>query len=176
VAGRWSRAASDDYTLTKAVQDAGLYVRFQPRCLVASFEDVGLPDLLEFTTRQVIITRVYRPNVWRAGLISHSLFVVGFFGGVAATLAELNPWIAISVGTVYLLGSLKGLLRMLAASEALPHVRRQILGIWWMYCLFWPLVSLLFAYNFTLSSVTRTICWRGVRYELRSPTETVVRH
>ena len=174
VAGRWTRAASDDYALTKAVQDAGLYVRFQPRCLVPSFEDASLADLLEFTTRQVIITRVYRPKVWWVGLIMHSLFVFGFFGGIAMTLAERNLRTSIAAGVIYVLGSLKGVLRMLAVSEALPDLKGRIIRFWWMFCLLWPLVSLVFLYNFALSTMTRRITWRGVRYELRSPAETII--
>jgi cellulose synthase/poly-beta-1,6-N-acetylglucosamine synthase-like glycosyltransferase len=174
VAGRWAHAASDDYALTRAVQDACLYVRFQPRCLVATYENPRLSELLEFTTRQVTITRVYRPRVWWAGFISHLLFVAGSFVGVAAAVLRPNSWIPIFVGAIYLLGSLKGLLRLLAATEALPDERRRLVRFWWMYCLLWPLVSVLFIYNFALSAFTRCITWRGVRYELRSPTETII--
>jgi hypothetical protein len=62
----------------------------------------------------------------------------------------------------------------MAAREALPQASREIIRIWWMYCLLWPLVSLLFLYNFWRSATTRRIRWRGVYYELRSPTDTIV--
>ncbi|MGH9829120.1 MAG: glycosyltransferase, partial [Blastocatellia bacterium] len=64
VAERWKTAASDDYALTAAVQQAGLKIRFVPRCLLVTREHASLRSLLEFTTRQIIITRVYRPRVW----------------------------------------------------------------------------------------------------------------
>jgi hypothetical protein len=62
----------------------------------------------------------------------------------------------------------------MAAREALPRASGEIIGLWWIYCLLWPLVSLLFFYNFWKSATTRRISWRGVRYELRSPTDTLV--
>jgi cellulose synthase/poly-beta-1,6-N-acetylglucosamine synthase-like glycosyltransferase len=180
VAERWQRAVSDDYALTRAVQEAGLLIRFVPRCLIETREDAALSSLIEFTTRQVIITRVYRPRMWWTGLISHSLFVAVFFGGLAWAGARLaksnNPdgSLLVMLFSIYALGSAKGALRLIAARAALPQASRDLTRLWWMFCLLWPLVSLLFLYNFIKSATTRRITWRGVRYELRSPTETIV--
>jgi len=189
---QWSGAASDDYVLTRAVRTAGLRIVYAPRCLALSREDVGLARLLEFTTRQIIITRVYHAQLWWLGIISHSLFNTVFFGGLALVAASLiwplreasapptaqNPWASAAaalLGLIYLLGLLKGALRLLAAREALPAARNDVLSLWWMYCLLWPVVSLVFQYNFIKSATTRRITWRGVCYELRSPGETVIR-
>jgi ceramide glucosyltransferase len=201
VAEAWSNAVSDDYALTRAIQQAGLQIRFVPRCLLASRDDASLKSLLEFTTRQVIITRVYRPAAWRVGFISQALFVLGFFGEVGLLVYQLafravgaisSPMltaatgghqtgypqdmvvIAISVGLIYLLGSLKGIQRVKSAVLAMAEFRSEILKCWWMFCLLWPLVSVLFLYNFVRSAMTRRILWRGIRYELRSPSETVI--
>jgi cellulose synthase/poly-beta-1,6-N-acetylglucosamine synthase-like glycosyltransferase len=180
VVQRWQRAVSDDYALTRAVQEAGLLIRFVPRCLVETREDTRLSSLIEFTTRQVIITRVYRPRIWWTGLLSHTLFVALFFGGLVwlgVSLAGgngLDVSFSMMLGAIYALGSAKGALRLLAARAALPHARRDLARLWWMFCLLWPLVSLLFLYNFIKSATTRRITWRGVCYELRSSTDTVV--
>jgi cellulose synthase/poly-beta-1,6-N-acetylglucosamine synthase-like glycosyltransferase len=179
VRDRWRRALSDDYTLTRAVQQAGLLIKFVPRSLLPSREDVGFGELLEFTTRQVTITRVYRPNVWWTGLISHLLFNLTFFGGIALILAgaigrlptAMLP--AAMLSTVYILGTVKGALRMNAASALLRAERAEVTRTWWMFCLLWPLVAILFLYNFIKSATTRRIKWRGVVYEMRSPTETI---
>jgi ceramide glucosyltransferase len=178
VRDRWQRALSDDYALTRAVRQAGLLIKFVPRSLLPSREDARLGELLEFTTRQVTITRVYRPNVWWTGLISHLLFNLTFFGGLALILicatgggdARL-PVAMISI--IYLLGTIKGALRMSAASALLQAERNEIMRMWWMFCLLWPLVAVLFLYNFIKSATTRRIKWRGVVYEMKSPTETI---
>ncbi|MFP5262306.1 MAG: glycosyltransferase [Blastocatellia bacterium] len=180
VRDRWHAAVSDDYALTRAMQDAGLRISFAPRCLMPSREDVCPGKLIEFTTRQVIITRVYRPGMWWVGLISNSLFAAVFFGGMAFVWARAlrsdsvtPPLVMLTM--IYSLGSIKGALRLLAAREALPSARNEITRSWWMFCLLWPLVSLVFLYNFIKSATTRRIHWRGVCYEMRSPTETIVR-
>ena len=175
----WKGAVSDDYALTRAVQRAGLRVSFQPRCLVASREQASLASLLEFTTRQVTITRVYRPAVWWTGFASHLLFCAGFFGGFAATMGRVvgGDSAAGLLGLlfiVYLLGSIKGWLRVVSAAEALPGSAGEIKQLCWMFCLLWPLVSVLFLCNFCGSLLTRRIVWRGVSYEMRSASETRV--
>ena len=184
VAERWGNAASDDYALTRAVKEAGLGIRFVPRCLMIKRESAGWRSLLEFTTRQIIITRVYRPSAWWTGLISHGLFCVGFLGGIAFLLARIAisgsastgglVFAAVALVVIYLLGSAKGVLRLSAASIALPDFRKEITRSWWMFCVLWPLVSVLFLYNFVASSLTRRITWRGVCYELVSDRETKV--
>jgi len=179
VRSRWENAVSDDYALTKAVKDAGLYIKFEPRCLVIAREDPDPASLLEFTTRQIVITRVYNPGLWWTGIISHALFCSVFFSGlvfVAASAFGDGPAIpaALLLAAIYALGSLKGLLRLLAARTALALARGEITRLWWMFCLLWPLVSLLFLYNFAKSATTRKITWRGVTYEMRSPASTVI--
>jgi cellulose synthase/poly-beta-1,6-N-acetylglucosamine synthase-like glycosyltransferase len=170
---RWRGAASDDYALTQAVRSAGLSIRFVPSCLLVSRQDASLAELLEFTTRQVIITRIYHPKLWRLGMIWHSLFSAVFFGGLACL-----PWLSglalTLLAAIYLLGSAKGALRLDAARRMIPKARDEIARTWWAFCLLWPIVSLIFAYNFLRSITTRRIIWRGVAYELRSPSETEV--
>jgi hypothetical protein len=75
---------------------------------------------------------------------------------------------------IYILGSIKGWLRISSAAEALSGNAGEIRRLWWMFCLLWPLVSVLFLYNFFASAVTRRIVWRGVSYEMRSASETRV--
>ncbi len=172
----WQRALSDDYALTRAVQQAGLSIRFVPACLIPWDEDATFFSLLEFTTRQVAITRVYRPRMWWVGLVSHALFVLVFFGGIALTLSGGVSRIVSTamLVAIYALGSAKGALRLLAAREAISEYRNELSRLWWMYCLMWPLVAVLFLYNFLRSALSRRITWRGLVYEMRSPTETIV--
>src|SRR5919206_3479437 len=68
---RWRGTLSDDYALTRALRSEGLPIRFVPACLTASLEDCNLRGLLEFTTRQIKITRVYAPDLWRLVLVSN---------------------------------------------------------------------------------------------------------
>ncbi len=179
IRSHWQSALSDDYALTKAVRKSGLRIRFVPRCMTVTREDPTLKSLLEFTTRQVIITRVYNPKLWWLGLISQIFFNAVFFGGIAFFL--MSAWFGkdtditvLMLWSIFLLGSAKGLLRLLAARLMLPEMKREITGLWLMYGFGWWRVSILYLYNFIKSATTRRICWRGVVYEMRSPDETLV--
>ena len=56
---RWRGAVSDDYKLTQTVHDAGLTITYAPGALTADVSHTDWRGLLEWTTRQLIITRIY---------------------------------------------------------------------------------------------------------------------
>ena len=51
VAERWCGSVSDDFTMTRVLQQAGLPIQFVPACLVASVDQCILRELFEFTNR-----------------------------------------------------------------------------------------------------------------------------
>jgi len=203
VTNHWDKALSDDYALTRAVKQAELRIAFVPRCLLLTWEDFRPGSAIEFTRRQITITRIYNPSAWWFGVISHLLFVLGFFGGAVwtifkfttgAVLSNVQPhstsptastaapfgvshvpaYLMVSLLLIYALGCIKGWLRLTAATLMLPWARVELRRTRTMFYFLWPLVSLLFLYDFIVSATTRKIKWRGVWYEMRSPTETVV--
>ncbi|HLL76461.1 MAG TPA: glycosyltransferase [Pyrinomonadaceae bacterium] len=178
--GEWRGALSDDFAMTRAVRHAGLAVKFVPRCLTASHGDCAAAELFEFTTRQLRITRVYAPHLWRVVLVSNLLFTLVFFGGlalVAARAAAGLPFAAplLPLAAIFVAGSLKAALRLRAVSPALvaggeaPRARH-----WLAHLALWPLTSALFAWNALAAAASRRITWRGITYELKSPDETVI--
>ncbi len=169
---RWAGAVSDDYALTAALKEAGLRIKFIPQCLVASPTTVGLADLLEFTTRQMRITRVYSPTVWKFAALSHALYNLAFWGGLVM-LPGASRWM---LAAIYLLGASTGLSRAMVASRLIEGQQAAIRAHWWAHALLGPLSSLLYLYNLLASAHNRHIVWRGIDYEMRSPTETVLRH
>jgi len=70
------------------------------------------------------------------------------------------------VNAMWLFGSVLDLL----PAPIRPQVRR----LRWRYVFAAPLASAMTLLNTLHSSRTRRLTWRGVTYELRSPTETVV--
>ena len=75
----WKGSLSDDYSLSATVRAHGYKIRFVPRALSLSHGSCSLPQLLRWSTRQMAITRVYHPNLWRVTLLSQLLYVVFAF-------------------------------------------------------------------------------------------------
>jgi hypothetical protein len=147
---------------------------------VASHEDCAWRELFEFTTRQLKITRVYAPRLWRIVLISNLLFVAVFYGGLALALSRLWRGLPAAsplafVAAIFVLGSCKALLRLRAVALAFEgeHEIRRAATIT-AHVFLWPLASALFLYNALAAACSRRIRWRGIEYELKSPTETVI--
>ena len=55
----WRGSVSDDYSITNAAHRSGTKIVFVPECLIPTHGESTWKDLLEFTTRQIVITRVY---------------------------------------------------------------------------------------------------------------------
>ena len=184
---RWERALSDDYMLTGAVHEARQRIRFVPAALLPSAARLSWSELLEFTTRQIRITRIYSPGVWKVGLISHAFFVLSFWGGVSlVTLlgsGESRSLPAL-LAMLYLLAGLTAWSRVLLARRLLHRSvgngTDQGARLGWAGVLVQgvlsPAISLLYLFNFLRSRQTRRIVWRGIDYEMISPSETIVRH
>jgi cellulose synthase/poly-beta-1,6-N-acetylglucosamine synthase-like glycosyltransferase len=178
---RWRGALSDDFALTRTLQAARLPIHFVPACLTASLEDCTFRELLEFTTRQMKITRVYATHLWKAVLISGLVFVPTLFGGlvlvgVRAAFGLSYAWPLALIVVIYLLGTWKAWLRWRAVHLVLARHRDLLHRDAFAQLFLWPLATLLFLYNALAAGFSRRITWRGITYELRSPTETVITH
>lgn len=176
---RWNGAVSDDFAMTNALAEAGKPIVFSPECLAPTTHPWTTSDLLEFTNRQILITKVYSPQRWMLGAIAHlsySVTLVFAIVVVIATLIEGDPWTQLALLTlaIPLLAALKGALRTIAVSELLTEWRGRLQQWSWIYTAFAPLVPFLFAWNFIASLLTKQIRWRGIKYELLGPNTTRV--
>ncbi|MEP7340167.1 MAG: glycosyltransferase family 2 protein [Acidobacteriota bacterium] len=174
---RWQGALSDDYAMSRAIHEAGQRIKFVSHCLVASYADASFSELLEFSTRQMRITRIYAPRLWRMAALSHCLYNLTFWGGliwlvVEAFAGKLSFLPAALLTAIFLLGATTGWTRAVVASHLLFTNRSRIQKNWWGYVLLGPLVSLLYVYNIFASAWTKRIVWRGIGYEMISPHET----
>jgi len=160
----WRGSVSDDYAITRTAQRAGTRIVFVPECLIPSHGECSFSELLEFTTRQIIITRVYHPALWRIAFIGH-----GIFNAVFWILPFTQPalWLAL-----YGLSAVKSWIRYGAVKSVIPSATLSRHG--WFYILCSPLVALLFLYNMIASALRTDIVWRQIHYKLVSPNETRV--
>lgn len=171
----WRGALSDDYVLTHAVRRAGYRVVFVPRCLVQTAGPVTLGEVFDWCHRQMAITRVYWPNLWRIAGGSQVAYCT-FLGAAAVATLNGNLAAAILLTSVLLLGVASGQVRA-RAIQSLGQVWKERLHRYTSaYVLLVPAVGLLTAYGFIRSALSRRIEWRGKIYEMRSPSETILLH
>jgi ceramide glucosyltransferase len=179
IAEHWRGTVSDDFTMTRVLQKAKLPIRFVPACLVASFDGCTLRELLEFSNRQLKITRVYAAHLWKPVLLGSLLFFLVFFGGLVLVvtrallgLSYALPLILLAI--IYLLGAAKAFIRLRAVSVPLREYLKLLTNSMPAHLLLWPLASALYLYNAVVAAFSRRIEWRGITYELKSPTEAVI--
>jgi len=173
----WRNSVSDDYSLTRALERMNRPVVFIPECLTLSYAETDLQGLLEFTNRQVLITRVYAGNVWGPAAATHLLYSMTLLFGVILFLSitfEQRPAFQIATLTFLpvVLSSIRSAIRLVGVTEALPAARSQIMGQAWIYILLTIFVPFLYLLNSVNSLITRKIRWRGVTYELIGPEQT----
>ena len=182
----WRHSISDDYSLAAAVKAIGLRIHYEPRCLIGNYGDTRWRELLEWSTRQILITRIYSRRLWQAACVSQFSFMIGWWWAVFRSIADIGRlifkettpslfWVHVSlVGAVYLLGVIRGNYRLKAVTQIRADCRDAILRFAWAYRFLAPLVSTLTAYTLLASITTSRLEWRGVKYKLISPREVRV--
>jgi ceramide glucosyltransferase len=173
----WQHSVSDDYSMTRALERANRSIVFLPECIVPSFVETDFTGLMEFTNRQVLITRVYAQKMWGMAAGTHLLYCLSLTIGTILTLSDFlatRPAFHLAALTFLpvLLSMIRGALRAAGVSEALPAYRKQIAGQAWIYVLLTVFIPFLYLVNFISSLVTRKIRWRGITYELIAPEQT----
>ncbi len=179
VADHWRGTVSDDFTLTRVLKEAKLPIHFTPHCLVPSVGDCGWDELVEFTTRQIKITRVYASHLWSALLLGSALFAIAFFGGIVLLLVRLWRGESCSVLLsvlilIFALGAAKSFIRWRAVNIPLADYRAALRRDLAAHLFLWPFASLLYLYNAIVAGFSRRITWRGITYNLLSPNEAVI--
>lgn len=174
VAERWAGTVSDDFTITRVLKEAKLPIHFTPNCLVPSVGDCDFRELLEFTTRQVKITRVYASHLWLPLMLGSGLFCTVFFGGIALWFVTGSLPVLVILATLFLLGAGKSFVRWRAVRIPLAEHRSKLNQDLWAHVVLWPFASLLYFYNTIVAAFSRRIKWRGITYELKSSTEAVI--
>lgn len=175
----WQYSFSDDYSLTMMIERSQRQIAFLPECLTPSFVQTDFAGLVEFTGRQMRITRVYRPQMWATAFGTHFLYCVTLLLGlvvIANLTVEARPAFQVTTLLVLplLLAAMRGALRVIGVTEALPSYRSQIVSQSWIYIVLTMFVPFLYLVNFTGSLFGRKIRWRGIEYELVSTEQTKV--
>jgi ceramide glucosyltransferase len=177
VMDEWRNSVSDDFSLTRALERSNRPIVFIPECLTLSYVETDFQGLLEFTNRQILVTRVYAQKVWVPAALTHLLYCATLLFGALLMLSDIfgeRPAFHIATLTLLplLLSAIRSSIRLTGVTEALPAGRSQIMGQAWIYILLTVFTPLLYVVNCVNSLITRKIRWRGVVYELIGPEQT----
>jgi len=179
----WPKVLSDDLSLSLSVKKAGMKVAFVPACMVASYEATTWPKLFEFARRQFLITRVSAPRTWWFGLCSSLYSVLGLWGTAAlaiyiatqSSILSSQFSILVAVPIFFFVSQMgRAILRQKMANKLLKYEHRAMRFACVADILFFWLWSPLLLFFIISSAFGRTITWRGIKYKLLGPTQTIV--
>lgn len=170
---RWRGTLSDDFAVTRAMKKADLAIRFVPKALTPSIENCTFHECLEFTTRQMKITRVYASHLWLLSFFGSGLFTFLMLSAFLIVLLSgqntMLAWAAIA--TLFLVSFFsigKVWLRLSAVSLVIPDASKQTLA----QLTLWLIAPPLFLYNCICALLSRKMVWRGIKYHLVSEKQT----
>jgi len=184
-AGRLSErlrgAITDDFPLTHMCHELNLDVYYVKRCLVASPIDFKCADLLNFSRRQYLITRIYAPRLYYYGLAVATLHIFAAWSAILHLILNgvrrphAGEWIIslVFVVAVHVLNHFRADYRRRSLSRLLPpdalrKLRRTLLLDRWAtlgwFTVHWLLIA--------RAAFGRTMTWRGIRYRLDGPNAT----
>jgi cellulose synthase/poly-beta-1,6-N-acetylglucosamine synthase-like glycosyltransferase len=173
----WNGSVSDDFSLTHALRQSGLPILFAPECMVPTMFDCDAAGLIEFTNRQIIITRVYESKLWSMGGLAHAAYCATILMGVGLYISNVvtgRPAIQLLLLALVppVLSMGRGVLRLAAIMEVLPDWKDKLLADGWIWTFLAAIAPVLALWNTVVALFSRKIRWRGIRYELVSPMKT----
>ena len=176
---KWLGTLSDDFAVTRTMNAAKLPIIFVPQALTATVEDCSLADTIEFTNRQMKITRVYATPLWLLSFVGSALFnavmIAALLIIIISRTNSFSVWASIAVlflVTAFSVG--KAWLRLKAVRLVLTDYELELKRQTWTQNTLWILSPALFFINSVAALASRRMTWRGITYELKSRTETVI--
>ena len=176
---KWRGTLSDDFAVTRVLRELNLPIHFVPQCLTATVEDCSFREFLEFSTRQMKITRVYAVHLWKASFIGSFLFTAVFISNIVLLffLVGWQFWLTlIFLLIIFSLGAAKAWIRLKAVKLVLQNYEKELnQSILWQITL-WTITPAVYFYNCFRAFLSNQIRWRGITYKMKSPRETIVLH
>ena len=147
---------------------------------MASYESATWGELLKFARRQFLITRISAPRIWWLGLCGSLYSVLTLWGTAAvavyaAAIGEENLAFFAALPILFFVSQMgQAILRQRMVGKLLKKDRHKMkfaMAVDILACWVWSLLLLFFIIS---SAFGKTVYWRGIRYKLLGPTETIV--
>lgn len=172
---KWRGVLSDDFAVTRTMHEANLPIYFVPQALTASVENCSFGEMLEFTTRQMKITRVYADKLWIISFIGSGLFNTVMITSILLMIFSSAFWFPlVTILLILIFSTGKSWLRLNAVKLVLKDYEQELNKQFWTQNTLWLLSPAVFFYNCFCALLSRKIIWRGIKYELKSPHSTEI--
>jgi hypothetical protein len=152
-------------------RSAGERTGFVPGGMVISEPAKHFGDFFRWAVRQSQLIRLVTPWLWLMGFAASNVYAA-FFALSAALffvpdlyLGRVLPAAALASALLYYLG--RGLMTYRLARSFFPAHAERTGTLRWIYYWANPLADMLAPVIAYASLLSRTVCWRGVRYRMR---------
>jgi ceramide glucosyltransferase len=147
----WQGSISDDYGLTTAIQSCGKRVDFVPGVIGWTSGSTSVTDFFRWAFRQILITRIYNPRLWSLAIVFHALWLCWIFSGVLFPLSFIPAFFFVQF------------IQACKADFRWQCIRAGNRLFFWLSG---PFIGLCNSLLLIATLFTRTVIWRGLKYEL----------
>jgi ceramide glucosyltransferase len=160
VTNEWKGSISDDYSLTIAMQKNGRCVRFVPGAIARTTDCESTGKFLRWAFRQLLITRIYYPQLWLSALLFHLAWCFWILIGIFYASCFIPAFIVVQG-----IQGVKADLRW----QCVPIGNR--VNFW----MIGPLIGLCNSILLFVTLFTTKVKWRGVEYSLLGKNQVKLR-
>jgi ceramide glucosyltransferase len=170
----WKSTLSDDLIASRVLRDAGLEVRFEPACVVASPIDTTFRESASFIRRQYLLGKLYIRDWWLFAVLGFSVTNLLWLGNLIVLAWSLcshviSPWFPAGLAAVlYLIRVYRGMVRQDLVDVYFPHLKKSLKGSRLFDILLSPVAGLFHWAAVVSTVVGRRVKWRGIGYGLSS--------
>jgi cellulose synthase/poly-beta-1,6-N-acetylglucosamine synthase-like glycosyltransferase len=183
IEARLKTTLSDSMAVTHTLRALGLRIHFVPSALAVSEDRSSIPDVVRWTNRMTVFTRVYNRPFWWTVALSYcfiNLMIASGFGLLLATLLGAEAQLVgpavflISSMALQIVQAFVTFPSMLSLLAPYPEAQTEMRRLRLLLPLVAPAGAFLVMLNSMMSLTTNVVTWRGIRYRLVSPSETEV--
>jgi cellulose synthase/poly-beta-1,6-N-acetylglucosamine synthase-like glycosyltransferase len=163
----WQGSLSDDYGLTVALRNAGRRVHFVPAAIVITSDSIQFNEFLAWAGRQLLITRLYNPALWRAAFFYHLLWISWCMIGIA-----VRPvYFVIAFLLIQLTQGIKAEIRLDCMKQWGVKNPGNSIYFW----LLSPVIGFVNLFLMLQNLFSRTVRWRGIEYYVSGPNQLEIK-
>lgn len=170
---KYLNSVSDSLTLTSVIRKNKKEIVFVPNAIVPSPDNTNLIDLIKWSNRLTILSRIYNPNFWKMIFLNYAsvsfLFIFLFLSLINNFSLENLFILLMYVFSYQLLQMYTFYLNFNFIINLLPEkFRIELINLKWKILLYSPLALPLILLNLVVSLFSKTITWRQITYKIYS--------